>query len=301
MTIDELNQKRGIKDRLQFSEENGMPVATITNNLCTCKISIYGAQVLSFIPANSKNLIWVSEAAVYEPGVAIRGGIPLCFPWFGPHEENNTFPKHGFARLLFWNVDTTEQLISGETKISLSLTDNDYTQQYFPFSFKCTLEITAGKELMMKWTTLNNSKESFKVSNALHTYFNVGNIHEVSISGLENLPFMEEIRSDDPFSGESSPLKFTRETDRTYTDTTNSCKIRDPSLKRSILMKKSGSNSTVVWNPWAELSNKMQDLKSDDFNQFVCVEAANVLHNAVFIEPGEEHCMTMVVEEEENG
>lgn len=295
MWAQELNKQYGLNDHLVFRDENGLVMVYISNQLANCKVSLYGAQVLSFAPKGQEDLLLVSTASAMEEGKAIRGGVPLCFPWFGPNKENPDAPKHGFARLLNWQVKATQQLVTGATRLVLTLSDSVLTRQWWDFRFTSELVIEAGEELSVQWQVKNLSEVPFTITNALHSYFRVGAISKVGIEGLRNVPYMEEIRSDEAFAGDDEAIVIQREVDRSYTDTTATCQIVDAALNRTIVVKKSGSQSTVVWNPWADLARQMADLGDEDYRHFVCVETANVWHNAVEIEPQAEHVMQMTV------
>lgn len=226
-----------------------------------------------------------------EEGKAIRGGIPVCFPWFGSNKENPDGPKHGFARLLNWELKSTEQLLTGATRLVLALNDSVLTRPWWDHRFASELVIEAGEELSVKWQVKNLSDVPVTITNALHSYFRVGDISQVRIEGLTGVPYMEEIRSDEAFAGDDQSIVIQREVDRSYTDTTATCLIVDAALDRTIVVKKSGSQSTVVWNPWADLARQMVDLGDGDYQHFVCVETANVWHNALVIEPQSVHVM----------
>lgn len=299
MELETLNKKFGIQDKIIFQEENNLQMAVVVNDFATAIVSLYGGQILSFKPHGSEDLLFVSSQSAFEQGIAIRGGIPLCFPWFGAHPNNSDLPNHGFARLKNWEVVSTEQLITGETRLVISLSDDEETKSLWSHSFQTTLEMVIGKSLLIKWSVKNLGDEPFSISQALHSYFKVGDINKTTITGLEGASYMEVIRSEEPFSGETQPITIAREVDRSYTDTDTASAIIDNEFNRTIKIAKSGSRSTIVWNPWKQLSAKMKDLGDDDYLSFVCVETANVLHNEVQIYPEDSHSMTLEIVEED--
>ncbi|HKL71566.1 MAG TPA: D-hexose-6-phosphate mutarotase [Marinilabiliaceae bacterium] len=299
MELETINQRFGIQDKVLFQEENDLQMAVIVNDFATAIISLYGGQVLSFKPHDSEDLLFVSSQSAFEPDKAIRGGVPICFPWFGAHPDNRDLPNHGFARLKNWDVRSTEQLITGETRLVLSLSDDKSTMALWPHSFQTLLEIVIGKSLLIKWTVKNLGDEPFSITQALHSYFKVGDVCKTTITGLEGVSYMEAIRSEEPFSGEAQPIIIEREVDRSYTDTITACTIEDDTFKRKIKITKSGSHSTIVWNPWEQLSAKMNDLGNKDYLSFVCVETANVLHNEVKVDPQDSHSMALEIVEED--
>lgn len=300
MEIKAINSKFSIQDKILFQEENNLQMAVIVNEYATAIISLYGGQILSYKPHQSEDLLFISKRAYFEQGKAIRGGIPVCFPWFAAHPNNSKLPNHGFARIKNWEVLSTEQLITGETRLLLSLTNDEETQKMWAYSFQCLLEFVIGESLLIKWTIKNTDDQPFSITQALHSYLKIGDINKTTITGLENTPYLETIRSEEPFLGESQPIKIGREIDRLYTNSKNTCIIKDESFNREIILEKSGSQSTVVWNPWAQLSAKIDDLGDEDYLNFICVETANVLHNEVTIEPQEVHSMTLKIAEEDN-
>lgn len=300
MELETINKKFGIQDRVVFQEENELQMAVVVNDYATAIVSLYGGQILSFTPHGSEDLLFLSKESAFQQGKAIRGGIPICFPWFGAqHPYNTALPNHGFARLKNWDILSTEQLITGETRLELSLADDENTLSLWPHPFQSILEIVIGKSLLIKWSVKNLGEKPYTITQALHSYFKVGDTKEITITGLEGTSYMEIVRSEEPFSGETHPITISSEVDRIYTDTEAICKVKDEKYKRTIKISKTGSLSTVVWNPWAQLSEKMEDLGDQEYLNFVCVEVANVLHNEIKINPQESHSMTLKIEEED--
>jgi glucose-6-phosphate 1-epimerase len=293
MTIQELNSKYGIKGILTFVESVGeMTIAMIGNELASAQISLYGAHAISFEPTDQDDLLMMSELSSYEKGKPMRGGIPLCFPWFGAHPNNPTKPPHGFARLSDWNVKETAQLPDGSTKLVLSLSANSVTMAEWPHAFSCELTFTIGKSLGLSWTITNTGKEEFEVAPALHTYFATADVTKVAIKGLEGVTYLDALQQLAPVQEGTSPIAIDKEVNRCYMDTASTCTIVDKSMDRSITIEKTGSQSTVVWNPWVETAKKIGDLGDDEYQQFVCVETANVHHNKLQLAPGASHTMT---------
>ncbi|MGQ1946262.1 D-hexose-6-phosphate mutarotase [Geofilum sp. OHC36d9] len=293
MTLQELNNQFSISETIVFEEENGLKVAAIANHYATAIISLYGGQILSFKPHDKKEVLFVSSLSDFEEGKAIRGGIPLCFPWFGTQQDAPSHPKHGLARLMNWTVKSAEQLVDGASRLVLSLTDNAQSRQWWPYAFGTEIEFIIGKELTVKWHIQNNDNKPFTFTSALHSYFNIGDINKIKVTGLENVPYLEEIRSEEPFAGELHAITIEREVDRIYSDTEASCTIIDETLQRQISINKNGSRSTVVWNPWSEVAAGMPDLGNQDYLHFICVETANVLHNAITLEPASLFVMSL--------
>lgn len=299
MNLETLNKTFGMKDILLFQEENNMQMAVISNDYASAIISLYGGHILSFKPHGSEDLLFISSKAMFIVGEAIRGGIPVCFPWFNVNPANPSLPKHGFARISKWNMEKAEQLLTGETRVIISLSDSEESRKLWDLKFRVELEIVVGKTLQIKWQTENLDEKEFVFTQALHTYFNIGNINNIIIKGLENQSYMETIISEDPFDGEKDSIVISRQLDRGYLNSTTDCEIVDNKLNRKIHISKKGSLSTVVWNPWKELSEKIEDLGDEDYLSFVCVESANTHSHPVTVQPKDKHVLIMEIAEDD--
>jgi len=290
MQLEAQNQQHAIENRISFRTHQHMIVAELVSDHSTALISLYGAQVLSFIPNGQKDLLFVSQESFYQEGKAIRGGIPVCWPWFGGHPTEKGKPSHGFARLSHWQVIQTKSE-NGNTVLQLGLCDSDKTRNLWPFSFDAMVTITVGKSLQVEMTTRNTGEQPFTITGALHTYFNVSQSEQVSIEGLKETSFMDDVKGVE--SRQEEPLlKLKGEVDRCYLDTTGGCIIDDPAFDRKIKVEKQGSKSTVVWNPGANLAKQMKDLGDGEFASMVCVEAANALKDQINLMPGESHTLS---------
>jgi glucose-6-phosphate 1-epimerase len=275
MNIEQLNTDHG-NDHVKFVEgAGGFPFIKIDNGKASAIISVYAGQVLSFQPANEPhNLMFLSEAAYYQPGKAIKGGAPICWPWFGPDPERLGRPAHGFVRNRFWNVIRTEIKTGGDTKITLGLTDTPETQTIWPHSFALTLEITIGDSLNLELITRNTGKEGFSITQAFHTYFKIGHIGQVVVLGLEDAHYIDKVDSGTR-KLQKGAITINAEVDRIYQDVPNELVIDDIALHRRIRIASKGSKTAIVWNPWAKISAEMGDLKDKDYERLLCVETAN--------------------------
>lgn len=293
MTMDELNRRFGIDHELAFAVgPGGLVFADIDNGLGTARLCLQGAHIVSYKPADQVvPVVWVSESASFAPGKSIRGGVPICWPWFGPHAAESSFPGHGFARTVMWEVLSSRSLPDGATAVTLALIANDLTRKQWPHDTKVQLTVTVGRSLMLSLATTNNGPGQLKLGEALHTYFQIGDIGQVQIVGLENTAYLDKV-GEHCRRTQQGPIRFSGETDRVYVDTEASCSIVDDRLKRRIVIRKTGSRSTVVWTPWNEKADKMGDFGADGWRQMVCVETANALENCVVLESGQTHKMT---------
>jgi glucose-6-phosphate 1-epimerase len=294
--IKSLNREYSIENHLIFKEGLGELVyAEIKNEAASGQIFLHGAQTTSFIPHGQEPVLFLSPLSQFEPGKAIRGGIPISWPWFADHPTDKTKPAHGFARTSLWDVRATKRISEAETQIVLGLVDNQSTCEMWDYRFDLELTLTTSKELNAQLTMKNTGNQEFTVTSAFHSYYQVGNVNDVTISGLEGANYIDKVNNFIKKTQEGS-IRITSETDRIYLDTTSDCVIDDPILKRKIRIHKSDSNSTVVWNPWSYKAQQMKDLGDQDYLNFVCVETTNAGEDIISISPGKQHKLKMRVE-----
>lgn len=295
--IDKLNKEFSFSqgdNTLRFiNTEADIPHIEINNEFASAKISLQGAHVLSWKPHNEDEVIWISEDATFAREKSVRGGIPICWPWFGAadfeRETTIALPAHGFARTVFWKVIEASLLKSGETQVTFQLdttTLSINTEEMWPTPTLATYRLVIGKTLSLSLTTLNNSNEAFTLGQALHTYFSVSEISEVTVLGLENKEYLDKTKAFKRCT-QTSPLTISGEVDRIYLNTDETVKIKNN--KRNIVIKTKGSHSTVVWNPGETVANKMGDLGPDGYRAMLCVESANAAEDEVTLKPGESH------------
>ena len=289
MNFDQLCEYE-IENELQFVDiEHGFTYIEINNAKAHATISTYSGQVLSYRPKSQKDdLLFVSEKAYYEDGKAIKGGIPVCWPWFGADPDDLGRPAHGFVRNRQWEVTGSESLANGSTKVVLAMVDSDQTREIWPHPFKLSIEITVGDSLKVVLVTHNSGDESITISQALHTYFYVGDISKVQVLGLDGIDYLDKV---DEFAEktQSGPVTINGEVDRIYKGVTGELVIDDASLGRRIRITSRGCSTAVVWNPWSEIAASMGDLDDDDYKKMICVEAANAGPETVEIAAGSEY------------
>lgn len=293
MNIEQLNADHGIGDQLKFVEgTGGFPFIKIDNDKASAVISVYAGQVLSFQPANdSNNLLFLSETAYYQPGKAIKGGVPICWPWFGPDPDGLGRPAHGFVRNRFWNVMRTGIAADGDTTVTLGLADTPETRAIWRHSFNLSLEITVGESLNLELITRNTDTRPFFITQAFHTYFKVGHINQVAVLGLDGLEYVDKA-DNATYKLQTGAVSIGAEVDRIYRNVQDELVIDDVALDRRIRITSGGSNTAVVWNPWAKISAEMGDLKDDDYERLLCVETANADLDIVEIAPASEYHLT---------
>lgn len=287
-----LTARFAIPGCLRFMEiAPGVPIIDIVTPLATARVALQGAQVLAWRPDGMPPVLWLSGAAVFEPGKAVRGGIPVCWPWFGDRPGHSA---HGFVRTRFWELRETSLDAAGQVHLRLGLQDDAATRTLWDHAFDLELHLTVGTTLSLVLTTCNTGPHTFTLTEALHTYFSVGDIRQTTVQGLSGTHYFDKVQGYAP-AQQSGPVHFTGETDRVYLDTTADCVIDDVDQSRSITVAKTGSHSTVVWNPWAEREKAMVDMAAGDYQRMVCVETANAGAQVITVAPGESHALCMWV------
>jgi glucose-6-phosphate 1-epimerase len=290
MNIAQLNTDYGLVNQLKFVEGNGgLPFIEIENAKATAVISVYAGQVLSFQPKSAaQDLMFASQKAYYQLGKAIKGGIPICWPWFGPDPEGLGRAAHGFVRNRLWNVARTLTTGEGDTQVILELTDTPETRAIWPHAFTLSLVVTVGESLTVELITRNQVESPLTVTQALHTYFRVGDINQVQVLGLEGIHYLDKTDGGIEKT-QVGPVTIAQEVDRVYTNVTaDELVIADASLGRRICIADEGSKTAIVWNPWIEIAKNMADLEDLDYLKFICVETANAAEDIVTIAPGSE-------------
>ena len=256
------------------------PVVLLSNKFGSASVALHGAHVTAYTPAAQKPVIFTSEHAIYKEGKAIRGGIPICWPWFNAHPSDSSLPSHGYARNQFWEVINSEQTDT-HTSITLQLSIE---------TLSATVVITLGESLEVSLTTTNISDREQVAGGALHSYFNVSNIETAVIGGLDNTNYIDTLTGTPETQFEN--IIISEEIDNVYINTDSSVSIYDPELNRNITIDKTGSKSTVVWNPWIQKSSTMADLGNEEYLGFVCIEAANAFDDVYKLAPGQQHTLS---------
>ncbi len=297
MDLAQLNQDYGLAEQVKFLEgKGGFPYIEVVNDQATALISIYGGQVLAFKPQSATHdLMFVSEAAYHQSGKAIKGGAPICWPWFGPDPEGKGRPSHGFARNRLWEVKSTEALPNGATQVTLGFSDTDDTRALWPYSFALTIEITVGQALDVALVTHNLSDRPFDITQALHTYFTVGDIAQTTVLGLDGTTYIDKVDGQ-KVKSQSGPIAIAGEVDRIYQGVPSELVIDDKALSRRICITSAGNQTAVVWNPWVEISAKSGDLTDDAYRHFVCVETTNAADDVITVPAQGEYRLTATYE-----
>lgn len=293
-TVETLNDRFAIPGQLRFQPlGDGLVAADITNAQASATLCLQGGHLLSWQPVSTPEpVIWMSSAAKFAPKQPIRGGIPVCWPWFGAHGSDATFPTHGFARTQPWHVTGTRALEDDSTEIALTLQQSDATRALWPHPSQLDMLLNIGTSLKIALITRNMGESDFVIREALHTYFHVSDIAQVQVLGLEDGAYMDKAAGGTR-GQQARAVSFSGEVDRVYVGTSSACVIEDPGLHRRIRIAKLGSQSTVVWNPWQARADQMGDLGADGWKGFVCVESGNALENAVTVKAGGSHTLAV--------
>jgi glucose-6-phosphate 1-epimerase len=292
-TVQQLNKQFGITGQLTFREDaSGLVIAEFNNAQATASLCLQGAHLMNWQPkSQSKPVVWLSRDAKVAAGKSIRGGVPVCWPWFGAHASEASFPGHGYARTVPWRVLESGTEPNGATRLTLRLVESDKTRAQWEHSCNVDLTVIVGDTLRMEMTTENTGTIDFVIGEALHTYLQISDIGAVRVTGLEGCDYWDKVGGSH-LRKQDGAITFTGETDRVYINTPAECVIEDDKLSRRIHIKKSGSLSTVVWTPWTEKANKMGDMgQSDGWREMVCVESANAIDNVVTVAAGTKHSL----------
>ncbi|MEO5714373.1 MAG: D-hexose-6-phosphate mutarotase [Luteolibacter sp.] len=267
-----------------FETTGGLPAIEVETECSLAEVCLHGAQVTRFRKKGGEPLLFLSEASHFESGKAIRGGVPVVFPWFGPRAGQ---PAHGTARLTRWDLIESFVLPDGAVRLTFHFPE--------PGAPDVRFVITVAATLTMELIVTNTLTGNFTFENCLHTYFQIGDIRRVEVTGLQGAAYIGCFSPEQTVQTENA-IRFTGETDRFYQNSTATVEIRDPDLHRTIVVRKSGSLSTIVWNPWIETARVMADLGDDEYLQMVCVESGNVKQHALTLAPGGRSVLKVEIE-----
>ena len=289
-SIAELNQQHGIRGIASIVEGNGhLPKIRITSPAASGEIYLHGAHVTSWKPSGAKEVLFLSSRSLFQDGVAVRGGVPICFPWFGNKADDPQAPAHGFVRTKRWHLESIEYKRELVT-VKMFTESSNSTKKWWPSDFRLSYHASFGQELILEAIVTNTGNAPLGFEEALHAYYRVGDVAQASLAGLAGTQYLDKT---DSFREKSQQgeVVITGETDRVYLNSEGKLYLSDPVLQRRIMVIKEDSRNTVVWNPWSEKASAMKDLGVDEWKSMLCVEVANVGDNAVTLAPGEQHSM----------
>ncbi|MFV0626551.1 MAG: D-hexose-6-phosphate mutarotase [Alphaproteobacteria bacterium] len=258
----------------------------LSNKLAECKISLWGGNIVSYCPKNQQHdVFWLGDFNKFDNIQAIRGGVPVCWPRFAEEKRNENLPRHGFARISNWTVKNI-YVDDNKMEVGLSLIPDEK----FNLNLIANLYIRITDKLEYELETINNGDEVFEFSEALHAYFNVGLLDDVVIKGLSNHQYINSLDAKTYTLEED--IKIKGEFDAIFQNHTKSVEIVDKALNRTIIIEKTGSKNTVVWNP----NKDYVEMSEGQFKKFVCVEPANQGDFAVRLNPKEKHKISMKIQ-----
>lgn len=296
MTIETLSERfsgAGISFR---ADEAGRPVLELEHSNGNVSISLYGAHVLDYRTAAGEAVLWLSREALFAPGKPIRGGIPICWPWFGPHGDDEAKPAHGLARIADWSLEAVSaDPESDVAEATLVLRDSDWSRSLWPYRFELVYRVrllTSALEIQL--STENTGSEALSLTSALHTYFAVASLADTAVTGLNGVSYLDQLDGM-TLKEQVGDVKFAAEVDRIYVDAPGETGLSGALCGKPIRVNSRGSRSTVVWNPWIEKSKRMADYGDQEYHEMVCIETANAGPDRISLAPGERHQLAAVI------
>lgn len=290
-----LNEQHAIPGQISFHAGPGeLCMAVINNAHAQATLTLAGGHVMRYTRHGDRPLLWISPKSSFELGKGMRGGVPVCWPWFANQiQDAKSKPAHGVVRTLAWAVQATRALPNGSTELRLAVSDTPETRAVWPFAFALELVVTVGPRLRLEWIARNPGSQPYTYTGAFHPYLAVSDIQQVMLHGLEGVDYLDKT---DQFKRktQAGPLRFTGPVDYVYLDTTAGLMIEDPGYRRSICIAKSGSRTTVVWNP-AYYDERIPDMEAGSHRQFFCAEAANAAEDVITVAPGGEARLAMEI------
>ena len=292
--IPELDHRFELPGTAQVVEGNGgLSKVRITCPEAVGEMYLHGAHVTSWKPVGGEEVLFLSSQSGWEPGHAIRGGVPVCFPWFGGKADDPTAPAHGFVRTRAWQLESIAQ-VGGAVTVSMFTESDEGTKRWWPAEFRLVHRATFGSELSLELVVTNTGGTSLRFEEALHAYHRVGNIEKTRVRGLDTVHYFDKTDSNRK-KMQHGEIVIVSETDRVYLDTRDPIELEDLVLRRRTRVTKENSRTTVVWNPWVQKAHSLSDFADDEWMQMICIESSNVSDFAVDLAPGQQHKMKALV------
>jgi glucose-6-phosphate 1-epimerase len=298
MDLAQLNEHFGLPGVLSFhATSSGLIRADVTTPHASATVYLQGAHLTAWQPEGQQPVIFTSRKTELAVGKAIRGGIPICFPWFATRHDGKPGPSHGFARIQDWTL-AFAALAGDDLHLTFTLGPTDMSRSLGFDHFRVAYQLIIGRTLTTQLTVANDGESPLVFEEALHTYYEVADIHEVSITGLEGVTYRDK-NEDMQSKQQNGTITVIGPTDRVYLNTAATCIIHDAAAKRHVLVAKTNSNTTVVWNPWESGAQKLADMDPTEWHEFVAVETVNAAEDAITLSPGESHIMKAHISVEE--
>ena len=293
-TIAQLDRRFGVPGVARVLAGNGgLPRVHINAPQVVGEMYLHGAHVTSWKPAGADEVLFVSSQSRWEDGHAIRGGVPVCFPWFGDKSDDRKAAAHGFVRTKTWQLESIVP-VGDAVKVSMFTENDKSTMKWWPADFRLVHHATFGSELSLELVVRNTGTTSLRFEEALHTYHRVGDIAKAGVLGLDGVHYLDKTDSNRK-KLQHGEIVIVSETDRVYLDTSDAVELEDPVLRRRSRVTKQNSRTTVVWNPWVQKARALSDVGDDEWTQMICVESSNVADFAVLLVPGQQHTMSALV------
>lgn len=282
-----------------FSIKDSLTMIEVDNEFARATITTHGGCVLSYIPKSgssaNEDILWVSPTALFNGKKPVRGGVPVCWPWFGAH-PNEDGPAHGFVRNKTWELKAVKKLPNGSTEITMSTSSDNDTIALWSNAFELELKVEVGEKLVMTLTTFNLNDYDFVITEALHTYFAVADCRETIIEGLDKTTHLDKLKDDeDEIEVEQQgDVVLKPPMDSVYLNQSGPILFDDGARHRKICIEQNG-HSAVVWNPGPETVKGFGDIPNETWPTFMCVEAGNILANSIHVESQGKHRFTMAI------
>jgi glucose-6-phosphate 1-epimerase len=293
-TCAEVDRRFGIADLAHVVEgQGGLPKVRITSPEVAAEMYLHGAHVTSWKPTGTEEVFFVSRQSRWEHGRAIRGGVPVCFPWFANNVDDQHLPAHGLVRTKAWELESIVQS-DGAIAVTMFTESDAETRRSWPADFRLFLRVRFGSTLSLELVVSNTGTTPVRFEEALHSYYRVHGVGDARVLGLDTTTYLDKTDSNLQ-KVQQGDLTIVSETDRVFLNTSGAVDVADTALRRRIRTGKDQSLTTVVWNPWAKKAQALSDLADDEWTEFVCVEPSNVSPFAVQLEPGQQHTMRSVI------
>jgi glucose-6-phosphate 1-epimerase len=297
--IEALQARHGIPGAVRFEVGvGGLPRVVVATPQAEAELYLHGAHLTRYQPHRERPVLFLSAQSRFAPDAPIRGGVPIVFPWFGPRAGDPTAPMHGFVRTKAWRVESVAQAPDGQVTLVLGLDCTGSAPGGWSAAFALRFHVRVGSQLEFTLEARNPSATPLTFEEALHTYLSVGDVRQVAVTGLAGAPFIDKTDGMRRKVEASGPIRITQETDRVYLGTPSTCLVDDPAWGRRLVVEKSGSEATVLWNPWIAKAAAMPDFGDDEWPGMLCIETANVAEHAVTLQPGQQHELRAVIKSE---
>lgn len=294
MDIENLNKHYALPGVLHFEAGGeGLILAHLLSPVARAAVALQGAHLLDYQRHGEPPLLWLSEAAQLRRGMAVRGGVPICSPWFGAAEHAG-LPAHGLARTAPWRPIYSAQEADGSVVLELELLlSSAQVLEEVGAPLQLRYRIRMGETLSLSLQSTNTGHTPARLSEALHSYFHISDVAQVTLHGLYGHSYIDKVAQGARSVERNGIIHIEGEFDRIYLDHCGVCEIRDPQFARTITIRSRGSRSTVVWNPGADKAAAMTDMSGDGYRQMLCVESGNAADNRIELNPGAVHTLAV--------